>query len=666
MVDETSEFVLIDGDRQVHEVGGLLSDDSLPVVIRAGGTYWVCTRDELLLIVEGANPNARLSEVMFEFRPAMVTHVATIVPPLRRVVVIDGSEVTAVSVAGRLERDLTTTETEEESEAEPSAPVTEVRAAPSRPWSRRRQKRQTRQKQQQQLESRDVPADLGPSRGLPEESETETEPWHLETRFPREVTVGSVTSLTVDLTRLPGSEPEVSALPVSLAAGTKVGVLVQARRGFEVVGPSEGVVEASEQALPIRFQLRALEVGQGQVRILFFVESTALGAITLEPAILGEGASAATTPVPASTVMSALDVGAARPDLELVILEESSDGRPAYSIRVTSETLGYHLREFGPIVLRTDARSYFADLFAEIEVLDLVTPEDRTRAQALLEAKGDALFRDLIPEQLGEELWNARDRITRIRIDSEEPHIPWELIRLSGRDENGNVVAGRFLCEYEMTRWVLGPGLHDELGLTSFGIVVPSDSELASTQEEKTFLAGLAGPGRSVTEVPATFLDLMAAFSEGRHDVWHFSGHGVVKADQDPNQFAIHLTDNHRFTPNEISGPRANVGRPAPLIFLNACQVGQGGMSLTGLGGWAQQFLEVGASGFVGAMWNVHDNPARDFAKAFYMRLLEGDTIGAAALSAREEIKRYQDATWLAYTVYGHPSAAVASIGDQP
>lgn len=635
MVDVTSDFVIIDGGSPVHEVPGLLAESELTVVVRIGGTYWVCTPDELLEIVEGANPNTQLSEVIFEYRPAMVTHVASIVPPDRRVVVTDGSDVTAVSVSGRLERDLY------------AAATPPPMAAPEIGYV-----------------GVDPQPDLGPSRGISDEPDTEPEPWHLETRFPREVTVGSVTSLTVELTRQPGQEREVSTLPVALLAGTRVSVLVQAGRGFEVVGPSEGMVEASDQALPIRFQLRAAEEGQGLVRILFFVESTALGVITLEPAILGEDAPAQPTPVPCSTVC-ALDVGAAPPDLELVVLEETSEGRPAYSIRVTSETLGYHLREFGPIVLRTDPRSYFADLFADIEAFDLTTPEDRAKAQTLLEAKGDALFRDLIPEPLGEELWKARDRITRIRVDSEEPHIPWELIRLSGRDENGDVVPGRFLCEYEMTRWVLGPGLHDELGLSSFGIVVPSDSELVSAQEEKTFLTGLGGPGRSVTEVPATFPDVMAAFTEGRHDVWHFSGHGVVKSDQDPNRFAIHLTDGDRFTPNEVSGPRANVGRSAPLVFLNACQVSQGGMSLTGLGGWAQQFLEVGAAGFVGAMWNVHDNPARDFAKAFYTRLLEGDTIGAATLGAREEIKRYQDATWLAYTVYGHPSAAVAPIEEQ-
>jgi hypothetical protein len=643
MIDDSSRFVIIDGSSPLYEVADLVAAADKSIVVRVGGTYWVCTPNELREIVEMANPNAQLSTVMFEIRPAMVIRAGTAIPGDRRVVVTDGIDITAISTAGGLEHDLAM--------ATPASPPEELADS--------------------ERDSIEAPQNLGPSRGIaeeststPDEAAAESEPWSLETRFPREVGVGTLTSLTVALTRQPGQGPDVSTLPVELAAGTPVGVLIQVGRGFEVVGPSEGIVEASDEALPIRFQLRALEVGLGHVRILFFVESTALGVITLEPAILGEDDDVETSPVPSSTVLSALDVGSAAPDLEIVVLEETSNGQPAYSIRITSKTLGYHLREFGPIVLRTDARSYFAELFTEIEGLALVTPEDRSKAQALLEVKGDALFRDLIPGPLGEQMWQARDRITRIRIDSEEPHIPWELIRLSGPDDSGNIVSGRFLCEYEMTRWIPGPALHQNLGMTSFGVVVPPESDLVSAQKEKEFLTGLSGPRRSVTEVPATFTDVMAAFTEGRHDVWHFAGHGVVKAAQDPNRFAIHLDDGDRFTPDEVSGPRANVGKPAPLIFLNACQVGQGGMSLTGLGGWAQQFLQVGAAGFVGAIWNVHDNPAREFARSFYTSLLAGNTIGAATLGAREEIKRYQDATWLAYTVYGHPSATVALVEE--
>src|SRR5690606_38348012 len=233
----------------------------------------------------------------------------------------------------------------------------------------------------------------------------------------------------------------------------------------------------------------------------------------------------------------------------------------------------------------------------------------------------------------------------------------------SGPDENGTITEDRFLCEYEFTRWIPGYGLHSHLSLAEFGVVIPDDSGLASAQKEKAYLTGLAGPQRKVTAVPPTFEELMEAMAAGVYDVWHFSGHGSVQDDQDPNRAVIQLKDGQRFTPEQISGRQANLGRSDPLIFFNACQIGRAGMSLTGLGGWASQFLRTGAAGFIGPMWNVHDNPASDFARAFYDRLLEGKPIGAATLAARNEIKKYQDATWLAYTVYGHPSAAVSTGG---
>ncbi len=475
--------------------------------------------------------------------------------------------------------------------------------------------------------------------------------------------MGSTTSLTVELTTEASDGPDTSAVPFAAPAGTRVSVVVQARRGFEIEGAAEGSLVTSTQLGPIQFLLRAVTEGAGSVRVLLFIDAVAIGTIELAPAILPPTGDPDKAPIASSTVIPSLEIGRGRPDLELLVLQERVDGQDAYSIRVTAtdERHQVHLKKFGPVRLETDARDYFEEIFREIEQLGMGTPDDRTVAQTKLEKVGDDLFRGLIPDDLKATLWRLRDDITRIRIDSEEPYIPWELIRLSGPDESGRIVAGKFLCEYETTRWIPGHGLHSDLTLRDFAVVVPSDSGLRSAQEEKAFLAGLANDDRSVTEVTPTFTEVLGALASGDHDVLHFSGHGAVKDDQDPNRFAIKLSDGESFTPSAVSGPSANLGLADPLVFLNACQVGQGGMSLTGIGGWAARFLDAGAAGFVGALWNVHDNPARDFSKTFYTRLLAGDTIGAAALAAREAIRPYQDATWLAYTVYAHPSAALVA-----
>jgi CHAT domain-containing protein len=82
-------------------------------------------------------------------------------------------------------------------------------------------------------------------------------------------------------------------------------------------------------------------------------------------------------------------------------------------------------------------------------------------------------------------------------------------------------------------------------------------------------------------------------------------------------------------------------------------------MSLTGAGGFAQRFLEAGAGAFIGTYWSVYDQPAIDFAKATYNRLLAGTPIARAVKEARNQIQSSGDATWLAYTVFADPLSAV-------
>jgi hypothetical protein len=639
----TTNFFQVDGELKTPEATHLI--DTHPgdmVLVSYHGSHWLCTPEELARLLRSASTSDALGRLLAErYEPAAMEPVESIDPGVvGRVVITDNDEVVGAIVEGPLVW-LGTTVGEE--------PPTYARAP----------------------EVGEGASPIGPSRGAGAEEEAGAEPaagepWYLETRFPRQVAVESTTSLVVDVTRNPDDGPEVSTLLTSVPTGTEVGVVVQAKTGFEIVGPSEGKLVVSDDSLPLRFQLNATAPGTGVVRVLFFVEATALGAVTLEPVIVEAGADADVPAVASSEVVSALSVGAGRPDLELLVLEESSDGRPRYSIRLTAadEALGIHLREFGPIELHTDARHFFAEMFSDIEALSLSTSDDRTQAQRLLETKGTYLFSTLFPEPLQSVLWEIRDRITRIRIDSEEPHIPWELIRLSGPGADGSIVEGKFLCEYEVTRWIPGLGLHSDLTMKDFGVVIPPDSGLASAQEEKTFLTGLATPDRVITDVAAAVPAVLDALASGIHDVWHFSGHGAVKDDQDPNRAAIQLAEGQVLTPEQLSGRQENLGKAQPLVFINACQVGRAAMSLTGLGGWANRFLHAGAAGFVGAMWNVHDNPARDFAQAFYTGLLDGNTIGAATLRARQQIQQYQDATWLAYTVYGHPSAALASGGD--
>jgi len=241
-------------------------------------------------------------------------------------------------------------------------------------------------------------------------------------------------------------------------------------------------------------------------------------------------------------------------------------------------------------------------------------------------------------------------------VQSEEPWIPWELCKLCG-EENGRLVAGPFFCEaFTITRWLPGLSFKPKLTLQNMAVVVPSDSGLPCAFSELEYLLSLAQSGRRVKRIPAKFLDVYNALASGEYDGWHFTGHGGYRA-SDPNRSAIYLENRETFKPELLVGVVTNLGASRPLVFLDACQIGRSGMSLTDIGGWAKQFLFAGAGAFIGPYWSVYDQPACDFAKELYKRLLVGLSIGKAVQEARLAIKATGDPTWLAYTVFADPFA---------
>jgi len=119
---------------------------------------------------------------------------------------------------------------------------------------------------------------------------------------------------------------------------------------------------------------------------------------------------------------------------------------------------------------------------------------------------------------------------------------------------------------------------------------------------------------------------------------------------------------------------RANLGRASrPLVFLNACEVGEEGWALTRIGGWAEAFTDVGFSGFIGPYWAVNDTIARKAALLFYGALRDGKTVGQALQAIRRRFYDEEDAryrghpSWLAYTLHCQPNVHVtmpAQAGD--
>jgi CHAT domain-containing protein len=98
------------------------------------------------------------------------------------------------------------------------------------------------------------------------------------------------------------------------------------------------------------------------------------------------------------------------------------------------------------------------------------------------------------------------------------------------------------------------------------------------------------------------------------------------------------------------------------LVFFNACHTGRLGKGLAWLSGWPQTLLTAAhVRVYVGTLWAVNDELAAVFSRRFYGALLEGQRLAAALRTARLAVRDHtpENPTWLAYTLYGDPNAAI-------
>jgi CHAT domain-containing protein len=132
-----------------------------------------------------------------------------------------------------------------------------------------------------------------------------------------------------------------------------------------------------------------------------------------------------------------------------------------------------------------------------------------------------------------------------------------------------------------------------------------------------------------------------------------------------PQRSKILLEDdliNFRTTAVDRDPVRMGIGKHHPFVFLNACQLSAEGMVLSLGSGWPQAFLDVGASAFIGPLWSVQDESARDAAKHFYEELRLGKSMGEALQTMRKKWVDGGSVTFLAYTLYGDPAAKVVRV----
>lgn len=471
---------------------------------------------------------------------------------------------------------------------------------------------------------------------------------HLVARAPEQVAAGSRFPIQVYVARrAPGSG---TSAPMDLDVppdGVDVSIAVWAP-GLVAEGDLEQDVHipADGDSAMVRFSFTAVHDGPQTVQVDVYRGGTHVGGMVLQIAV-GAGAATAESSVHEPLTDVRLEDG----EVTLRIARQDDD---RYSYRLIGP--GAEVVEPSERVA-AEPRDEVAALVAQLDEMARGVGPHRDPADQLsrLENLGANLWNTL-PPKIRQHFWEL-GKIGCLTIDS-DVDLPWELMYPVRETDR----AGGFLVDrMPVLRRVRGQDRVRTLKVVNSAYVAPRGAPTTAPgeiAEVRALLgAGVADLGR------IQILRDLRALIETPPSVLHFTCHNEF----DRTTGSVITLDDGPFTPVDLS--KAVAGRyltaATPLVFLNACRSAGEIPALNRPMSWAGQFMAAGAGVFLGSLWAVRSKSAQQFAAAFYGAFVTRNlALAQATFEARQEIRALAgDPTWLAYTVYGNPSAALA---DKP
>jgi len=491
-------------------------------------------------------------------------------------------------------------------------------------------------------------------------------------RLQKPETTAAASVVPVEFTKIGDEEPPPEYLTVRVLAPD---FDEETRRWERTI-----TVRYDQDSDPAVFLLKSDELGKKRITIDFLHKGRQVGSVaftTEVTEIQSAGASVTLTRSSADTPEFARFERTPPPpaDLHLRVVKKAEANTLAFYLDSPLAAVPFRNAFMGETPLTS--KDPFTFLAQELDPLDAMvaaltadlTEPERAHAERKLTLLAEGLFEQLLPEAFREAYFTQivplRDAgaITTFLITSDEPWIPWELLKpyhysvREAKEYTDDFWATRF----QFSRWLAGRGPNARVEVKTAALVLP-DVGLPAVAGERAFFDDLSTRRKVQLSGPSMLRqEVLDLFTAGGFQVLHIATHGQFNA-EDADQSVIELADD-TLRPGDLRGPLLRgIRQSMPLVFLNACDGGRANFGLTGLGGWAEKlFQEANAAAFVGALWEVHDDLAVAFSKHFYDRLAEGDTLGEAMRAARAHLRALDpiNPTWLAYTLYGDPNASV-------
>ncbi len=357
----------------------------------------------------------------------------------------------------------------------------------------------------------------------------------------------------------------------------------------------------------------------------------------------------------------AVEPRAAQPDVTVHIskIDKDKAGRLRWLV-VTPRFDGLPAKLEEDIELDQDPAAEATALFKDFAVLE------RGQHTQRIDGFGSRLW-TLAPPMFRSVYWALWDHYRRplaIQFISDEPHMPWELMRPVREDESE--IHPPLALKHAVARWLkrYDGNMRNDLPAGRIYTIAPKYSsasralQRAQTESDKLVADFAARKEDGTREAVLKLLE--TAPPPEPIAILHFAGHGKFAPEA-----AIHSNiklEDGDLAASEVERPEVRLGRACrTLVFFNACEVGAAGAVFGEVGGWADAFLGRQFGGFIAPLWSVDDEDAGVVAAELLDRIIKQHQPIGAALRAVREAHGATSPTFYSYLFYGDVTAQIAA-----
>lgn len=346
---------------------------------------------------------------------------------------------------------------------------------------------------------------------------------------------------------------------------------------------------------------------------------------------------------------------ARKPDLTVFIslFDASAPGKMRW-ILVTEPFDGLPAKLSGNIDLGQSPRDEANRLFSEFANLA------RGEHTSVIEGFGERLW-EKSPDEFKKAYWALHEHYGRpltIQFSSDDPHLPWELMKPTSEE-----VTHPPLAQYHaVARWIGAYQglLRNTLPAGDLVIVAPRYKSLATARPKTEDAAAALQRQYGAIEVPGTreaLIDLLERPPDKPVALLYFTGHGKFD-EKTPYMSAIKLEDRKQLMASEVRRMAVKLGEKfGTVIFFNSCEVGATAAAFGEVGGWADAFLARRFRAFIAPLWAVDEEDAAIVSEELIAKLVRDRMSIGTALKEIRESHGKTSPTFHSYLVYGDVTA---------